>query len=151
TLLRDASSNTKFKHTATFDALGRMLTSVNGEGNSTSFTYDKNSNVLTITNPRSYVTTQTWDSMDRLTTNTNAENDQSPIKYDSHDRPLTVTDGRSHVTSYIYNGFGDMIRQDNPDTLKTTFWYDEDSNVTGRNQSGLNFSSSTYDKLDRLT
>jgi YD repeat-containing protein len=149
-LLRDASSNTKFKHTATFDALGEMLTSVGGQAQSTSFTYDKNGNTLTITNPRGYVTTQTFDSLDRLSTYKNAENDLSSIKYDSHNRPLTVTDGRSNKTTYVYNGFGDTIQQNSPDSLKTITYYDEDSNITGVNQSGINFSSATYDALDRL-
>jgi RHS repeat-associated protein len=149
-LWKDASSNTKYKHTATFDGLGRMLTSVDGEGNSTSFTYDKNSNTLTITNPRNYVTTQTFDSMDRLSTYKNAENDQSSVKYDSHDRPLTVTDGRSNQTTYVYDGFGEPIQQNSPDSLKTIMYYDADYNVNGMNQSGINYSSATYDALDRL-
>jgi RHS repeat-associated protein len=151
TLLRDASGNTKYKHTATFDALRRMLTSVDGQGNSTSFTYDKNSNTLTITNPRNYVTTLTFDSMDRLSTYKDAENDLSSIKYDSHNRPLTAIDGKGNQTTYVYDGFGDTIQQNSPDSLKTILYYDGDSNVTGINQSGINYSSATYDKLDRLT
>jgi RHS repeat-associated protein len=151
TLWKDASSNTKYKHTATFDALGRMLTNVDGQGNSTSFTYDKNSNTLTITDPLNHVTTQTFDSLDRLSTYKNAENDSSSIQYDSHSRPLTVKDGKGNSTTYVYDGFGDTILQNSPDSLKTILYYDGDANVTGVNQSGINYSSVTYDKLDRLT
>jgi YD repeat-containing protein len=150
-LLSDSSGNTKFKHTATFDALGRTLTSVDGQGNSTSFTYDKNSNTLTITNPRNYVTTQTFDQLDRLATYTNAENDLSSILYDSHSRQLSVKDGKGNSTTYVYDGFGDTIQQNSPDSLKTISWFDSDANVTGVNQSGINYSSATYDALDRLT
>ena len=141
---------TKRQHTATYDALGERLTDVGGMSQSTAFTYDKNGNVLTITDPLSHVTTQTFDQLNRLSTFKDAETDLSSIKYDSHSRPLTVTDPRSRVTTYVYDGFGDKIQQNSPDSLKTIFWYDADANVTGRNQSGLNFSSATYDALDRL-
>src|SRR5262249_22594404 len=96
-------------------------------------------------------TTQTFDSLDRLSTYKNAENDLSSIAYDSHSRPLTVTDGRSNKTTYVYDGFGDTIQQNSPDSLKTILYYDGDANVTGVNQSGINYSSATFDKLDRLT
>jgi RHS repeat-associated protein len=148
-LWKDASSNTKYKHTATFDALGEMLTSVDGQGNSTSFTYDKNSNTLTITDPLNHVTTQTFDSLDRLSTYKNAENDSSSIQYDSHSHPLTVKDGKGNSTAYVYDGFGDTIQQNSPDSLKTILYYDADYNITGVNQSGINYSSATYDARDR--
>jgi RHS repeat-associated protein len=150
TLWKNSSGVTKRQHTATFDALGEKLTDVGGMSQSTSFTYDKNSNTLTVTDPLSHVTTNTWDSLNRLSTTKNAVQDLSSIKYDSHSRPLTVTDGRNNGTSYVYNGFGDTIQQNSPDSLKTIYFYDPDRNVIGVNQSGINFSSATYDALDRL-
>ena len=54
------------------------------------------------------------------------------------------------MTTYVYDGFGDTIQQNSPDTLKTIYYYDGDSNLTGKNESGINFSSATYDALDRL-
>jgi RHS repeat-associated protein len=151
TLLKDASSNTKFKHTATFDALGRMLTSVDGQGDSTSFTYDSNSNVISITDPRSHIAYRSVDQLNRVTKIKDAALALSSIAYDSHNRPLTVTDPKSNNTTYVYDGFGDTIQQNSPDSLKTIFYYDSDFNVTGVNQSGINYSSSTYDALDRQT
>jgi YD repeat-containing protein len=150
TLWKNASSVTKRQHTATYDALGERLTDVGGMSQSTAFTYDKNGNVLTITDPLSHVTTQTFDQLNRLSTFKDAETDLSSVKFDSHSRPLTVTDPRGRTTTYVYDGFGDKIQQNSPDSLKTIFYYDADYNLTGRNQSGLNFSSATYDALDRL-
>ncbi len=63
---------------------------------------------------------------------------------------MTVTDPRGNITSYVYDGFGDTIQQNSPNTLKTIFWYDADANLTGKNETGINFSSATYDALDRL-
>ncbi len=149
TLWKNASSVTKRQHTATYDALGRTVTDVGGMSQSTAFTHDSNGNVLTITDPISHVTTQTFDQLNRLSTTKDPENALSSIKYDSHSRPLTVTDPRGRQTTFVYDGFGDAIQQNSPDTLKTITYYDGDSNLTGRNQSGLNFSSATYDALDR--
>jgi YD repeat-containing protein len=150
TLWKNASSVTKRQHTATFDALGRIKTDVGGVSQSTAFTYDSNGNALTITDPRGYVTTQTFDQLNRLSTFKDPENGLSSIKYDSHNRPLTVTDPRSNKTTYVYDGFGDKIQQNSPDSLKTIYYFDGDSNITGKNESGINFSSATYDALDRL-
>jgi YD repeat-containing protein len=150
TLWKDASSVTKRQHTATYDALGEKLTDVGGMSQSTAFTYDKNGNVLTITDPLSHVTTQTFDQLNRLSTHKDAATNLSSLKYDSHSRLVSDTDPRGNITSYVYDGFGDTIQQNSPDTLKTIFYYDADANLTGQNQSGINFSSATYDALDRL-
>ena len=150
TLWKNSSGVTKRKHTATYDALGEKLTDVGGQSQSTAFTYDKNGNVLTITDPLSHVTTQTFDQLNRLSTHKDAAQNLSSIKYDSHSRPLSITDPRSNATSYVYNGFGDTIQQTSPNTLKTIYFYDADRNQTGKNQTGINFSSATYDADDRM-
>jgi RHS repeat-associated protein len=141
---------TKRQHTATYDALGERRTDVGGQSQTTSFTYDKNGNVQTITDPRGYISYRSVDQLNRLTRTKDGALNISFISYDSHSRPLTVTDPRGNKTTYVYDGFGDKIQQNSPDTLKTIFYYDADANLTGRNQSGLNFSSATYDALDRI-
>jgi RHS repeat-associated protein len=150
TLWKNASGTTVRSHTATYDALNRMLTDVGGMSQSTAFTYDKNSNQLTITDPLGHVTTKTYDAMDRVATYKNGENDLSSLKYDSHDRLTSITDGRGNVTTNTWDGFGDRILVNSPDSLKTTSWFDADYKVTGINQSGINFASATYDALDRM-
>jgi RHS repeat-associated protein len=149
-LWKNASNVTKRQHTATYDALGRMLTSVGGASQTTSYAYDSNSNVQKITDPLSNVTYISSDQLNRPYRYEDAALDTSCIAYDSHDRPLTVTDPRSRVTSFVYDGFGDAIQQNSPDSLKTIYYYDEDSNLTGKNEPGINFSSATYDALDRM-
>jgi YD repeat-containing protein len=149
TLWKNASGVTKRQHTATYDALGRIVTDVGGMSQSTAFTYDSDGNALTITDPLSHVTTQTFDQLNRLKTRKDALNYLSSIKYDSHDRALTFTDPKGNKTTYVYDGFGDTIQQNTPDTLKTIYYYDPDSNLTGKNETGIHFSSATYDALDR--
>jgi len=149
TLWKNSSGVTKRQHTATYDALGERLTDVGGMSQSTAFTYDKNGNALTITDPLSNVATQTFDQLNRLSTYKDAANYLSSIKYDSHSRPLTFTDPKGNATTWVYDGFGDTIQQNSPDTLKTIYYYDADSNLTGKNETGIHYSSATYDALDR--
>ena len=150
TLWKNASGVTKRQHTATFDALGRMLTSVGGVSQTTSFSYDSNGNVQTITDPLSHIRYISSDQLNRPYRTEDAALDISSISYDSHSRPLTVTDPRGNATSFVYDGFGDTIQQNSPDSLKTIYFYDADANLTGKNELGINFSSATYDALDRL-
>lgn len=150
-LWKNASAVNKFSQTATYDSLGRMLTSVGGASQSTGFTYDNNGNVLTVTSPLGYVTTNTYDQLDRLKDSTDAATNKSTITYDSHSRISTVKDPKSNTTSYVYNGFGDLIQQTSPDSGVTVYTYDPDSNLTDRVQAGINFTSATYDALDRIS
>ncbi len=55
-------------HTATFDALGRELTSVGGMSQTTTMTYDKNGNALTVKDPLNNTVTMTYDQLNRLKT-----------------------------------------------------------------------------------
>ena len=49
-----------------------MLTDVGGVSQTTTFGYDSNSNVTSITDPLSHVTNQTFDALNRLKTTKNA-------------------------------------------------------------------------------
>jgi RHS repeat-associated protein len=148
TLWKNSGGTTKRQHTATFDALGRMLTDVGGVSQTTTFGYDSDSNVLTITDPLSHVAHQTFDALNRLKTNKNAVLDTVTITYDAHDRPLTVKDGKTNTTTYVYDGFGEAISQVSPDSGTSVFWFDKDGNVS--KQSAFAVTNYTYDALDRL-
>ena len=158
TLWKNASATTTRQHSATFDALGRMLTDVGGvTGQTTTFAYDSNSNTSSITDPLSHVTTQTFDALNRLSTSTDAATDLTTITYDAHDRRLTVTDPRSKVTSYVYDGFADTIEVTSPDSGATVYRYNADGYLYGNSSGTLHAivdaasvaTDFTYDALDR--
>ena len=148
TLWKTSGGTTKRQHTATYDALNRLLTDVGGASQTTTYGYDSNGNVTKITDPLSHVTTNTWDALNRLSTSKDAELNLVTTTYDAHDRVLTVKDGKSNTTTYIYDGFGDRISQVSPDSGTSVFWFDKDSNVT--KQSAFAVTNYTYDALERL-
>lgn len=149
-LFKNSGGTNKFKHTATFDALGRIKTDVGGVGQTTTFTYDSNGNVLTIKDPLNRTTTQTFDALNRLSTVKNPLLDTARITYDSHSRPLSVTDYKGNTTSYVYNGFGDLIQQTSPDSGVTVWTVNKDGGVTQQTDASGAVTNMTYDALDRI-
>ena len=70
-----------------------------GMSQTTSFTYDNNGNVISITDPLSHIAYRSVDQLNRVTKIKDQGLSTSSISYDSHSRPLTVTDPRGNVTS----------------------------------------------------
>lgn len=149
-LWKDASSVTKRQWTGTYDALGRMLTSVGGMGQTTTFGYDSNSNILTITDPLSQVSTLQYDSLNRNTSFKDPATNLTSFTYNANDNVLTVTDPRSKVTSYTYDGFGEMIQEVSPDRNTTVLKFDSDGNVSQMTDANGYVTNMTYDALDRI-
>ncbi len=150
-LWKNASSVTKRQRTATYDALGRMLTSVGGMSQTTGYSYDSNGNVQTITDPLSHISYISSDQLNRPYRFEDAALDISSISYDSHSRLASYTDPRSHVTSYVYDGFGDAIQETSPDTYTTVYTYDPDYNLVKQVDALSQETDLAYDALDRLT
>jgi RHS repeat-associated protein len=150
TLWQTAGSVTKRQHNATFDALGRMSTDIGGQGQTTSYGYDSQSNVTSIESPLLNTASQTFDALNRLKTYTDAATNLSQYSYDAHDRPLTVTDPKGNVTSYVYDGFGDAIQEISPDRGTTIYYYNPDSDLTQKTDASSYVTNMTYDALDRI-
>lgn len=145
------SSAVERQHSGVFDALGRTLQDIAGEGQTTKYTYDPNSNALTITDPLSHRTQQTFDALNRLATViAPAPGGTTTTTYDPHDRPLTVQAPNGALTSYVYDGFGDVISQASPDSGTTVYYYDPDSDLTQKVDAAGATTNNAYDSLDRV-
>ncbi len=146
----NSSSTLERQHSATFDAFGRMLTDVGGVSQTTTYTYDKNGNALTIKDPLNHTTTRVFDALNRLSQSTDANAGVTKFAYDAHDRTLTVTDPLTDVTTNIVDGFGDLIQQTSPDSGKTVFHFDADANQTQKVDALSVTANATFDALDRI-
>ncbi len=147
----DPSSIVVHKHSGVFDALGRTTQDIGGMGQVTKYSYDPNSNALSITDPLTHRTTQTFDALNRLSTVTDpAPGGTTTTTYDPHDRPLTVQAPNGALTSYVYDGFADTIQQASPDSGTAVYHYDRDSNLRQKVDATSATANSTYDALDRM-
>ena len=146
----DSAGKLHRQHSATFDALGRMLTDVGGLGQTTSYSFDPDGNILTILDPLLHLTTRTFDALNRLSTSTDANQGITRFSYDPHDRALTVTDPDTNVTTFVYDGFGDTIEQVSPDSGTSVYHFDADANLTKKTDALSIITNNTYDALDRV-
>jgi len=139
----------KRQHTATFDALGRMLTDIGGMSQTTTYAYDPNGNALTITDPKSHIAHQSFDALNRLSTHTDPYTKVTTTTYDAHDRVLSVKDPNGNTTSYTRDGFGRVIQTVSTDSGTMVSHFDLAGNMT-QNTDGASFvTNRTFDALNR--
>jgi len=135
-----------------YDLGNRLQREIGAAGQTTLYGYDPNSNVTTVTDPLSHVTTNTYDALDRLTNVNDPANGNTVFTYDAKDRLTSVKDPKlSNTTSYTYNGLGDLLTQVSPDTGTTTFTYDAAGNVATQTDARSTATTYTYDALNRVT
>ncbi|HEX9259267.1 MAG TPA: Ig-like domain-containing protein [Acidimicrobiales bacterium] len=106
---RQLSSTDGLGHTSsqTYDAAGNVATRTDANGKTTTFTYNAFGQVLTVTDPLGHTTTNTYDSNGNLTSTTDASGGTTTYTYDSAGALLTTTDpvGRTTTRTYDANGY----------------------------------------------
>jgi RHS repeat-associated protein len=115
---------------ATFDGLGRQLSSTDGDGHTTSETLDAAGNVLTQTDANGNTTSYT---------------------YNSFGEPLTVTDPLGRVTTNGYDANGNHIETDAPNGAKTTYTYDSAGHLRATTDPTGRVASRMYDPSGQLS
>ena len=85
------------QRSATFDALGRILQSIGGVGQTTTFAYDANGNRTSVSDPLGRVTHQAFDALNRRTQITDPASGVTAIAYDAQDHPVAIIDPNGNV------------------------------------------------------
>jgi RHS repeat-associated protein len=136
--------------TALFDELGRTLKSIGAGGQTTSYAYDKTSNLKTTTDPRGKLFSYAYDSVNRLIQEMDPNG--QPVNYTKDTRGVTTAyaDPRNLTTTYVYNGFGELIRQASPDSGITDYVRDARGLVTQSTDGRGIVSNMTYDNIGRM-
>ncbi|WP_188690286.1 RHS repeat-associated core domain-containing protein, partial [Silvimonas amylolytica] len=134
----------------TYDALGRLVTAMDGKGFQTTYTYDANGNRLTSKDAQGYLTSYQYDALNRLTQITDPKNGITKMAYDANDHLVTVTDPKGFVTTYNYDGLDNLLSQVSPDTGTTTYTQDAAGNVKTKTDSRGKTGTYTYDALNRV-
>jgi RHS repeat-associated protein len=130
---------------ATYDSLGRELSSTDALGHVTSHTYDDAGDVLTHTDANSNMTTYTYNAFGEPLTITDATGAVTTNSYDATGDLLTTTDPTGAVTSNTYDGNGHLLTTTDPTGRVTARTYDESGQLASITDPGGNTTRQSVD------
>ena len=108
-----------------YDATGRIK-SLTDQVDSTSYTYDKNGNLLTVSSAKAGTITRTFDELNRVKTYTDANGNTIQYSYDAAGNLKELTYPNGQTITYNYDGSG--LLTDTIDFTGGTTHYDYDNN-----------------------
>ena len=135
-----------------YDPLGRLLTTTDPDGSTTTTAYDDAT--VTLTDANGHRTRRTSDASGRLATVeelTGSETYTTTYAYDTLNNLITVIDARGHITGINYDSLGRKLSMDDPDMGRWTYAYDAVDNLTTQTDARGITISFLYDTLNRLT
>lgn len=128
-----------------------VVASAHGQSPSvTTFAYDAQGNVHTVTDGLGHKTTYTYDALSRRSNATDHNSKVTQYRYDGLSNLVAVTDARSVATSYTIDGLGNLLQTTSADTGVTVSNYDESGNVTSRTDAKQQKTTYRYDALNRV-
>jgi RHS repeat-associated protein len=146
TSLVDYSGGTYYIRYPAYDNLERKIRNTLS---SSTYAYDPNSNLTSVTDPLSNTWTYAYDALNRLSTRTDPNSGTTAYTYDAHNRLTNVRDANGNSTSYVRDGFGEVTQVTSPDTGTTVLRYDKDGNLTQKVFAGGQTVNLTWDANDR--
>ncbi len=109
----------------TYDLLGRTTSSTDGNNLTTSYTYDLDGQLLTVTAPDNIVTsTRTYNALHQLVSNTDGANRTITYVYDAIGRMTSYTDAKNATFSFAYDALSRLITRTEPDATSQSYTYD---------------------------
>ncbi|MGD7134360.1 hypothetical protein ACQCSP_22620, partial [Ralstonia pseudosolanacearum] len=134
---------------AQYDAFGRLIRSVDANGNVAQESYDPLGRVVSVTDPTGATRGSTYDAFGRVLTQTDALGNRTTYSYNTVQRSITVTspDGVSMTTVHNREGQTASVTDGNGNT--TTYAYDQDGNLLST-VTPLTATANQYDAADRL-
>ena len=125
----DPSNSLARSRTRAYDSMNRLAQEIGAQTQTTSYSYDNNSNVTSVSDPLSHATGNTYDALNRLVQVLDPASGVTRYAYDSANNLLQVTDPRGLATGYNYDGLNDLTKVMSPDTGTTTSTFDPAGNL----------------------
>lgn len=147
----NATPTLKYTHDQVFDELSRIIESVGASLQTAEFAYDKNSNLVTYTDPKTNDTDYAYDALQRLVETTDALSGVTALTYDDLNNLTDVEDPRTNTTTYTYNAFGDVVGESSPDRGSISYTVDKAGNITQMTDARSVVTNYTWDAINRLT
>ena len=131
------ASPADYRTTFAYDAAGRLLTTTDPLGHTTTRAYDPVGNLASERDANGHTTTFAHDGSGRIVTVTAPDGGVTSYTYDGNGHPLTRTDANGHVTSFDYDAAGRLSTETRPDPdgpgplgpAVTTRTYDANGNL----------------------
>lgn len=134
----------------TYDNNGNMLTKTDPGGHTTTYTYDNANNLLTETDPLNKTTSYTYNSLGQVLTRTDPDNHTTTNSYDAKGNLLQTVDPNDATTAYTYDSKGNLLTITDPLTNSITLAYDASNNLTSITDQNSNITYFTYDTVGNL-
>jgi len=140
----------KLTVTYSFGTANRLLT-MNGAalGETTTYTWDNQGNLLSVKDPLGHVTTYGYDALNRRIVLTDALGKTATYTYNNLDQLTQVKDPLGLTTTYSYDGLDDQLGQSSPDSGVTSYIYDAAGNLKSLTDAVGNTTTYVYDALNR--
>ncbi len=129
---------------------GDLLTKVDPQGNSTSYTYDAAGNQLSETGPDGGVTSHTYDVAGNQLSTTDPAGQTTAYTYNESGQTTSVSDTAGGVTSYSYDEQGNLLNITDPAGATTVYIYDTAGRVTSVTDAAGGVTSMAYDAAGNL-
>ncbi|MBI3377424.1 MAG: RHS repeat protein [Nitrospirae bacterium] len=114
--------------TYTYDSNRNLITETDPLGSTTIYTYDTSGNRTSATNALGNTTAYTYNTFGQITSITDSQNKVTTYTYDAKGNLLTTTDASGAVTQYQYDSKGNLIQLITPNSQLTTLTYDQYNN-----------------------
>lgn len=141
----------QFSSTTCLDCQGRTSIVQGNAGQSVTYVYDGNGNLISRTDAASRATYWHYDAQNRVDQMTAPDGGITNYAYDATGAIASVTDHNHHTTYFTTNGFGEVTQVVSPDSGTTNYDYDVGGRVISKSLSNGIAMTMTWDKLDRLT
>jgi RHS repeat-associated protein len=146
----DPSNNLKQTTTYSYGVANRLLTA-NGAalGETTTYAWDNEGNMLSVTDPLSHTTSYGYDALNRRITLTDALSNTATYTFNNLNQLTMVEDPLGLTTTYSYDGMNDRLGQSSPDSGVTSYIYDAAGNLVSLTDALSQTTTYKYDALNR--
>ncbi|WP_305812769.1 RHS repeat-associated core domain-containing protein [Photobacterium leiognathi] len=150
--VKDKTGSITYTQRLVYDELSRLLQIMRADSSTEmAYQYDKNNNLIQLTDGNGYRTTQAFDALDRLRKQVDPYGNSIEQRYNNQDQLVSVTDQRGLETTYSNNAYEHLTSQQSPDTGNTIFENDAAGNLIKKTDANGSITEYQYDALNRLT
>jgi len=144
-------ANSPFRAKRRFDSLRRPYLDSGEDGQQLAYTYDKNGNLLTVTDVAGRVLRQAYDAQNRISKVTAPDGGVITYAYNTEGRLQYVQDPRGLRTTFAYSGLGDLLTSTSPDAGDSSYAYDGAGRLIQESRAHGRVIAYTWDALNRMT